>query len=226
MKLVYKGKTKDVYALENGNYLLKFKDDVTGTGGVFDPGANEVGLSIAGVGNINLKMSVFFFEKLKKANIKTHYVKADLNNNTMEVLPTKPFGKGLEVICRDRAVGSFYRRYGAYVGNGAKLPSYVEMTIKDDAKGDPLITKDALIALDIMMASEYDLVEKMTQEITSIVSSCLKEKSMELYDIKYEFGFYNDEIILMDELSSGNMRVYKDGKYIEPIELAKLFFEE
>ena len=38
MELVYTGKTKNVYALENGNYLLKFKDDCTGKDGVFDPG--------------------------------------------------------------------------------------------------------------------------------------------------------------------------------------------
>lgn len=44
MELVYRGKTKDVYALENGDYLLQFKDDVTGVDGVFDPGANTVGL--------------------------------------------------------------------------------------------------------------------------------------------------------------------------------------
>ena len=44
MKLVYTGKTKDVFALDNGNYLLKFKDDCTGKDGVFDPGANSVGL--------------------------------------------------------------------------------------------------------------------------------------------------------------------------------------
>lgn len=50
MKLVYVGKTKDVYDLENGNYLLKFKDDATGENGVFDPGANTVGLTIEGAG--------------------------------------------------------------------------------------------------------------------------------------------------------------------------------
>ena len=112
MKLIYTGKTKDVFALYNGNYLLKFKDDVTGENGVFDPGANTVGLSIAGVGDVNLRMSVYFFEKLKAAGIKTHYVRANLADTTMEVLPAKVFGKGLEVICRHRAVGSFFRRYG------------------------------------------------------------------------------------------------------------------
>ena len=46
MKLVYTGKTKDVFALDNGNYLLRFKDDCTGKDGVFDPGENSVGQPI------------------------------------------------------------------------------------------------------------------------------------------------------------------------------------
>ena len=98
MELVYTGKTKNVYSLESGNYLLKFKDDCTGKDGVFDPGENSVGLTIDGVGLVNLKMSVYFFEKLREAGIKTHYVSADLNDCTMEVLPARVFGKGLEVI--------------------------------------------------------------------------------------------------------------------------------
>ena len=69
-KLVYKGKTKDVYALDNGNYLLKFKDDCTGKDGKFNPGENAVGLTIEGVGDVNLRMSIYFFEKLKEAGIK------------------------------------------------------------------------------------------------------------------------------------------------------------
>ena len=95
MELVYTGKTKNVYALENGNYLLKFKDDCTGKDGKFDPGENSVGLTIEGVGRVNLQMSVYFFEKLREAGIKTHYVSADLEECTMEVLPARVFGHGL-----------------------------------------------------------------------------------------------------------------------------------
>ena len=112
MKKIYTGKTKDVFALDNGNYLLKFKDDCTGKDGVFDPGENTVGLTIEGIGKANLEVSIMFFEILKKAGIKTHYVSADIDNATMEVLPATVFGKGLEVICRLVATGSFVRRYG------------------------------------------------------------------------------------------------------------------
>ena len=125
MKLIYTGKTKNVYALDNGHYLLKFKDDCTGKDGVFDPGMNEVGLTIEGVGDVNLRMSIYFFEKINAAGIRTHYVSADLKETTMEVLPAKVFGKGLEVICRHKAVGSFYRRYSDYIEEGADLAARV-----------------------------------------------------------------------------------------------------
>ena len=224
-KLVYSGKTKDVFALENGNYLLKFKDDCTGKDGVFDPGENSVGLTIEGVGDVNLRMSIYFFEKVNAAGIKTHYVSADLENTTMEVLPAKAFGHGLEVICRHKAVGSFIRRYGDYIEDGADLPAYVETTFKNDEKGDPLVTKDALVALGVMTDEQYDDIKAMTQQITQIVADDLKEQGLVLYDIKFEFGYDKDgKVMLIDEIASGNMRVYKDGKYIDPMTLSELFF--
>ena len=225
LKLVYTGKTKNVYALENGNYMLKFKDDCTGKDGVFDPGENAVGLTIEGVGDVNLRMSIYFFEKINAAGIPTHYVSADLANTTMEVKPAKAFGHGLEVICRYKAVGSFMRRYGEYCTEGMDLPAYVETTFKNDEKGDPLVTKDALVALNVMTDKQYEDLKKMTQDITKIVADDLKEKGMELYDIKFEFGYDADgNVMLIDEIASGNMRVYKDGKYVDPLTLNKLFF--
>ena len=225
MKLVYTGKTKNVYALDNGNYLLKFKDDCTGKDGVFDPGENSIGLTIEGVGDVNLRMSIYFFEKINAAGIRTHYVSANLADTTMEVLPAKVFGKGLEVICRYRAVGSFYRRYSDYVKNGEKLPAYVEMTFKNDAKGDPLVTKDGLVILGVMNEKQYDDIKVMTQQITKIVADDLAAKGLDLYDIKFEFGYDQDgKVMLIDEIASGNMRVYKNGEYIDPMTLSKLFF--
>ena len=192
---------------------------------MFDPGENSVGLTIDGVGDVNLRMSIYFFEKVNAAGIKTHYVNADLADTTMEVLPAKVFGKGLEVICRHKAVGSFIRRYGEYIEEGADLPAYVETTFKNDEKGDPLVTKDALVALGVMTDSQYEDIKRMTQQITQIVADDLKEKGLVLYDIKFEFGYDKDgNVMLIDEIASGNMRVYKDGQYIDPMKLSELFF--
>ena len=225
MKHVYTGKTKDVFALDNGNFLLKFKDDCTGKDGVFDPGENSVGLTIDGVGDVNLRMSIYYFEKINAAGIRTHYVSADLADTTMEVLPAKVFGKGLEVICRRKAVGSFFRRYNQYCVEGQDLPYYVETTFKNDALGDPLVTKDGLVDLGVMTSEQYDSLKAQTQAITKIVADDMAEKGLDLYDIKFEFGYDADgNVMLIDEVASGNMRVYKNGEYIDPMKLNELFF--
>ena len=226
MKLVYKGKTKDVYSLENGNVLLKFKDDCTGKDGVFDPGENTVGLTIDGIGRENLKTSIYYFELCKKAGVKTHYVSANVEESTMEVLPGKVFGHGLEVICRLVATGSFIRRYGEYIADGTKLPGgYVECTFKNDAKGDPLVTSEGLAALGVMSQEMFNSMKEQTLKITQIVADDLATIGLELWDIKFEFGYNNDEVILIDEIASGYMRVYKDGKIVDPVTLTKLILE-
>jgi len=223
MKKIYTGKTKDVYALENGNVMLKFKDDCTGKDGVFDPGENSVGLTIDGIGRANLETSIHYFELLKKVGIKTHYVSANVEDATMEVLPGKVFGHGLEVICRLVATGSFIRRYGEYIANGTVLEGgYVECTFKNDEKGDPLVTSEGLVALGVMSEEMFKSMKEQTLKITKIVADDLKSIGLDLWDIKFEFGYNNDEVILIDEIASGNMRVYKDGSIVDPVELTRL----
>lgn len=227
MKLVYKGKTKDVFAMDNGDYLLQFKDDVTGADGVFDPGSNTVGLSIEGAGRAGLRLTKFFFEVLKEKGIPTHYIDANIEEVTMTVMPAKTFGEGLEVICRYRAVGSFLRRYGAYIESGQPLDAFVEITLKDDSRGDPPITEDALDMLGILAREEYAVLKDLTQRIAAVVKEELARKGIELYDIKFEFGRVGDQqqIVLIDEISGGNMRAYKDGEHLQPLELVKLMLE-
>ena len=76
-----------------------------------------------------------------------------------------------------------------------------------------------------MTDKQYDDIKDMTQKITKIVADDLKEKGLDLYDIKFEFGYApNGDVMLIDEIASGNMRVYKDGEYIDPMTLSKLFF--
>ena len=223
MNKIYTGKTKDVNSLDNGNVMLKFKDDCTGKDGVFDPGENSVGLTIEGIGKANLQTSVYYFELLKEVGIKTHYVAADIENATMEVLPATVFGHGLEVICRLVATGSFIRRYGEYINDGTVLEGgYVECTFKNDEKGDPLVTCEGLAALGIMTPEMFASMKEQTLKITRIVADDLKTIGLDLWDIKFEFGYNNGEVILIDEIASGNMRVYKDGRIVDPVELTRL----
>ncbi len=222
MRHVYEGKTKTVYQLDDGNYLLKFKDDVTGENGKFDPGANTVGLSIEGAGRAGLRLTEYFYTAIEKAGYPTHFLAADIDDQTLTVRPATVFGNGLEVICRFRAVGSFFRRYGQYCKEGQQLDAFVEVTLKDDVRQDPPISKDALAMLGVLTAEEYDTLAKLTQDISKVVKTMLAEKNIELYDIKLEFGRCNGKVTLIDEISGGNMRAYQNGRYIEPLELTQL----
>lgn len=212
MEKIYSGKTKDVFAIDEQNVLLHFKDDVTGKDGVFDPGENQVGLQIEGAGRSAVSMTKFFYEKLNALGLNTHFVSADVDKNEAIVRKAKVFGKGLEVIVRYRAVGSFIRRYGDYIEEGTVIPPYVEVTLKDDKRNDPLITADALDTLNILSLAQYDELANLARQIGQVVKDELAKKDLELYDIKFEFG----------EISGGNMRAYKDGQYIQPLELEKL----
>ncbi|WP_243344434.1 phosphoribosylaminoimidazolesuccinocarboxamide synthase [Anaerococcus sp. AGMB09787] len=224
MKKIYTGKTKDVYEINDKEVLLKFKDDVTGEDGVFDPGANHVGLTIEGVGHQAVSMTKYFYELLNEKGLSTHFISADLDKNEAVVKKAEVFGKGVEVIVRYYAVGSFIRRYGSYIEEGTKINPYVEITLKDDDRNDPLITEDALDLLNIMNHEEYETLKQLALDIGQIVREELAKKDLELYDIKFEFGRIEDgKIALIDEISGGNMRAYKDGQYIEPLELEKIF---
>ena len=223
MELIKTGKTKDVYKLPDGNFLLKFKDTVTGhLSGESDPGGNRVVGSVEGVGSSALKMSKYYFELLKKQKITTHYVSADLSKNEMIVRPAKAFGSGLEFVVRYKAAGSFVRRFGLYCTEGQDLPKVFEVTLKDDPRDDPPATEGILCALKLLTPAQYNTIHDETIKICDIVKNDLASRGLELIDIKIEFGMVDGGIALIDEISAGNMRVYKDGKKLDYLTLSKL----
>jgi len=145
----------------------------------------------------------------------------------MTVKPAATFGNGVEVICRYRAVGSFLRRYGMYIKEGQPLDAFVEFTLKDDERGDPPITEEGLDMLGLLSVDECRVIKDLTRKICGLIKEELAKKGIELYDIKLEFGRAEDsgQIVLIDEISGGNMRAYKDGRHLEPLELESLLLE-
>ncbi len=223
----YSGKTKDIYAQPNENLLIVFKDDVTGEKGVVDPGANTVMGQIKGKGRMSLELTHHFFKLFQKENIPTHLVSVDPEQNTMEVKQADPPGKdisptgGLEFICRPLAYGSFLRRYRKYVREELQnLDRLVEITLKDDERGDPLINDDALITLGLLDRKQLERAKELTRRITAIVEDDLRGKKLTLVDIKIEFGLIDNEIVLIDEVSADAMRVMgENGKILSHEEL-------
>lgn len=220
---IYSGKTKDLYALSNDNILLVFKDDVTGADGVIDPGANTVIGQVEGKGRKSLAMTDHFFKCLHAAGIPTHLVSLDLEQASMEVRRAEPLGKdisgkgGLEFICRTRPWGSFQRRYQNYIGDSASTLDYlVEITIKDDERGDPLINDDTIVALGLLSQQHLEQAKDLTRQVCRIVEADLRDKGLILIDMKIEIGFVDGEVVVIDEVSADAMRVMdEEGRVLE-----------
>ena len=220
---IYSGKTKDLYALANGNILLVFKDDVTGADGVIDPGANTVIGQVEGKGRKSLAMTDYFFARLHAANIPTHMVARDLEKGTMEVRRAEPLGKdingagGIEFICRTRPWGSFIRRYQQYIRDtDARLDYLVELTLKDDERGDPLINDDTIIALGLLTPAHLEQSKELTRQVCRIVEADLQGKGLTLIDMKIEIGLVDGQVVVIDEISADAMRVMDaDGNVLE-----------
>lgn len=220
---IYSGKTKDVHALPNGNVLLVFKDDVTGADGVIDPGANMVIGQVQGKGRKSLAMTDYFFARLHAAGVPTHMVAADLTQGTMEVRRAVPLGRqadgngGFEFVCRTRPWGSFLRRYQPYIQDASRNLDYlVEITVKDDERGDPLINDDAIVALGLLSPAHLDQAKELTRRVCRIVEADLRERGLTLIDMKIEIGLVDEQVVVIDEISADAMRVMgEDGQVLE-----------
>ena len=214
------GKTKDLIATNaDGTCVFRFKDDACGEGGTFDPGANQVGLKIDGMGRASLSLSAHFFPILEKEGIPTHFKSVDVEHGTMlchklEILP-------VEFIWRSQAWGSFCKMYGAR--QGLPLNGLIEATLKDDSLGDPRINREACIALGKLTDEQYGICYRSIRLIGSILHAELAKHDYELIDFKVEFGVNADgKIMLADEISGGIWRLLdKNGNSVDPVECAK-----
>ncbi|MCL2559732.1 MAG: phosphoribosylaminoimidazolesuccinocarboxamide synthase [Turicibacter sp.] len=215
---IYEGKTKDVYQYHDGEILLYTKDETTGwwktddTGARYfeeDPGGNEVGPAVAGMGQKNLIASEYYFKKFIEADIPTHYIGCDIEESLMLVKAGEVLGQGLECIIRFYAMGSLLRRFPGEYTEGQPVVDFFETTLKSDADNDPPISKAALAEQGIVTKAQYDQIKRVCRDAAEVIQADLKEEELTLVDIKFELGLVDGEIVLIDEVSAGVMRVAK-----------------
>lgn len=197
-ELLYEGKAKKVYTTDKSDLLIvDYKDDATAFNGL------KKG-TIAGKGLINNRMSNRIFKILENNSIPTHFVQELSERQTVvkkvEIIP-------LEVIIRNIAAGSFSKRFG--VKEGLKLKETVlEFCYKNDDLGDPMINNTQIYALGLATHNEIDRISELTYKINDILVNYFKSIDIELVDFKIEFGRYNTDIILADEISPDTCRLW------------------
>lgn len=227
-KLVYRGKSKDVYEIAGGKYAGKYRmvftDRATGyiENGkpVFDPGRDIVVGEIPGKGAVACRFATYFFRLLKDRGIASHFIDSPAENE-MIVEPALPIGMeeaapeyagsaplaNLEFTWRNNAQGSFWRRY-SFVKPCGKLNCLIEAWTKGES--DTLITFESLEDTGVLARSEIAQVRALVKEVAEVVTADMASRELHVIDGKFELGRLRDgdgRIVIIDEISPDVLRV-------------------
>ena len=198
LEQLYEGKAKKVFKTDDpGLLIVDYKDDATAFNG-------EKKGQIVGKGVINNTMTNIIFQLIEKKGVPTHYVEQISDRETIvravEILP-------LEVIMRNVSAGSFAKRYGVEEGIVFDKPTF-EVSYKNDDLGDPLMCESHAIALGLITEEHLETVKKYAAIVNDTLKEFFLEKGLKLIDFKIEFGLYNGEVILADEISPDTCRLW------------------
>lgn len=197
-EMLYEGKAKKIYATDKENeVIVYYKDDATAFNG-------EKKGQIEDKGVLNNAITSMIFEMLNENGIKTHFIK---KLNEREQLCKKVEIVPLEVIVRNVAAGSMAKRLGLQEGFELKTTVF-ELSYKDDSLGDPLINDYHAVGIGATTFEELNKIYEMTAKINEILKEFFIKQNIRLIDFKLEFGRYNGEILLADEISPDTCRFW------------------
>ena len=195
---LYEGKAKKVFATDDPDVVIvDYKDDATAFNG-------EKKGQIAGKGAVNNVMSNIIFQLLEQKGVPTHFVE-QLNERETVVKAVKILP--LEVIMRNVSAGSFAKRYGVEEGITFDQPTF-EFSYKNDDLGDPLMCETHALALKLATAEQIETIRKYAGIVNDTLKEFFLDKGLKLIDFKIEFGLYEGEVILADEISPDTCRLW------------------
>ncbi len=198
LEQLYEGKAKKVFKTDDPKLLIvDYKDDATAFNG-------EKKGQIAGKGAVNNVMSNIIFQLLEQKGVPTHFVEQLSQRETVvkavKILP-------LEVIMRNVSAGSFAKRYGVEEGIVFDQPTF-EFSYKNDDLGDPLMCESHALALKLATAEQIETIKKYASIVNETLKEFFLDKGLKLIDFKIEFGLFDGEVILADEISPDTCRLW------------------
>jgi phosphoribosylaminoimidazole-succinocarboxamide synthase len=197
-ELLYEGKGKQLFASGIENELIQmFKDDAT----AFDGIKHDV---IAGKGVLNCAMSTFFFERLHEAGINTHFIRreseVEMRVKQLSMIP-------VEVVVRNVAAGSICKRLGFEEGMELDHP-LTELFYKSDELHDPLINTEHAELFGWATREDIAFMRSTALKVNQVLSDMLAAAGIRLIDFKLEFGKFNGDILLGDEITPDGCRLW------------------
>lgn len=198
LEQLYEGKAKKVFKTDDPKcYIVDYKDDATAFNG-------EKKGQIAGKGVINNTMANIIFRLLEEKGVPTHFVEQISDRETVvkavKILP-------LEVIMRNVSAGSFAKRYGVEEGITFEKPTF-ELSYKNDDLGDPLMCESHALALGLVTETQLEEIRSYAATVNDVLKEFFLERGLKLIDFKIEFGLYDGQVILADEISPDTCRLW------------------
>lgn len=198
LEQLYEGKAKKVFATEDKDLVIvSYKDDATAFNGLKKGTIEDKGI-------VNNRMSNYMFKLLETKGVPTHFVE---QLSDRETVVKKVLIVPVEVIIRNIAAGSFSKRLGVPEGKLLKT-TVLEFSYKNDELGDPMINDYHIYALGLATKAEMDRISELSFKINEIMTEFFAKINIRLIDFKLEFGRFNGEIILADEISPDTCRFW------------------
>ncbi|MDZ7290067.1 MAG: phosphoribosylaminoimidazolesuccinocarboxamide synthase [candidate division KSB1 bacterium] len=197
-KKLFEGKTKILYETENPEQIImEFKDNGPSTNG--SKKSKAVKRSA-----INNQISAHLFRYLESFNVPTHFM-SQVSESAMlvrrlQIIP-------LEVMVRNIATGSFCKRYGLKEGEVLEKP-IVEYFMKHTTKDDQMVNQHHIVAFGLATADELKMIERYVTKANAVLKAFFIRRGLRLVDFKLEFGRYKTHLLVGDELSVENCRLW------------------
>ena len=215
-KSVYHGKVRDVYNINDEKLVMVATDRISAFDVILPKG-------IPFKGQVLNQIAAKFLDAT--ADICPNWKLA--SPDPMVTVGVMCKGFPIEMIVRGYLCGSSWRAYKSGVREicGVKLPEgmkenqkFPEPIITPTTKAelglhDEDISKEEILAKGLATPEEYATLEKYALALFKRGTEIAEKRGLILVDTKYEFGTYNGEIYLMDEIHTpdSSRYFYKDG---------------
>lgn len=209
-KSVYHGKVRDVYDIDDKYLVMVVSDRISAFDVILPKG-------IPYKGQVLNQIAAKFLDAT--TDIVPNWKVAVPDPMVTVGLKCEPFK--VEMIVRGYLAGSAYRDYKAGVREicGVKLPDgmrenekfptpIITPTTKADEGHDENISKEEIIARGIVSKEDYEKMERYALAIFERGTEMAAKQGLILVDTKYEFGKYNGEVILIDEIHTPDSSRY------------------
>lgn len=212
---IYHGKVRDVYYLPNQQLVMVASNRISAFDVILPRPIPNKGQVLNQIASIMLDATSDICPNWKSA---TPHPQITIGKKC------EPFK--VEMVIRGYLTGHAWRTYksGLRVLCGVSLPEglkendplpnpIITPTTKADEGHDQDISKEEIIAQGIVGLEHYEQLEKYTRALFARGTELAKKQGLILVDTKYEFGLYNNEITLMDEIHTpdSSRYFYADG---------------